>query len=65
MLRMNWSKDERLYQPRIHSERIRDLHVVCKQEGEFMTVMVDQAIKEFCNDRLRRLQDDQQLHRLE
>jgi len=39
--------DERLYQPSIHSRWIRELHVISKEQGEPMTVLVDRALKEF------------------
>ena len=39
--------DERLYQPRIHSRRIRELHRISEETGEPMTVLVDQALHEF------------------
>ena len=39
--------DERLYQPRIHSRRIRDLYRIGQETGQPMTVLVDQAIAEF------------------
>lgn len=39
--------DERLYQPRIHSRRIRELHRISEETGEPMTVLVDHALSEF------------------
>ena len=39
--------DEHLYQPRIHSRRIRELYRVSEETGEPMTVLVDQAIADF------------------
>ena len=39
--------DERLYQPRIHSKRIRELYRISEETGEPMTVLVDQALEEF------------------
>jgi hypothetical protein len=39
--------DERLYQPRIHSRRIRELYRISEEIGEPMTVLVDQALQEF------------------
>jgi len=45
--RMNWSDDERLYQPRIHSRHIRALHRICEETQEPMTVMLDRALEEF------------------
>lgn len=37
--------DENLYQPKIHSERIRELYVLKQVSGLPMTVLVDLAIK--------------------
>ncbi len=45
--RMDWSDDERLYQPRIHSRHIRAMHRICEELREPMTVMVDRALEEF------------------
>ena len=45
--RIDWSDDERLYQPRIHSRHIRALHRICEEMLEPMTVLVDQALEEF------------------
>jgi hypothetical protein len=39
--------DERLYQPRIHSRRIRALHRIREETGQPITVLVDQALREF------------------
>ena len=55
--RMSWHDDERLYQPRIHSRRIRQLHQISEETGEPMTVLVDQAIGEFVERyRLRQME---------
>jgi len=50
--RMSWQSDERLYQPRIHSQHIRALHRISApsdgaETGQPMTVLVDQALTEF------------------
>ena len=45
--RMNWDDDEKLYQPRIHSQRIRALHQISGELGEPMTVLVDQALAQY------------------
>ena len=45
--RMNWNEDEDLYQPRIHSQRIRALHQISEELGEPMTVLVDQALAQY------------------
>jgi hypothetical protein len=44
--RVDRSDDERLYQPRIHSQRIRSLYLIRQQTGTSMTVLVDRAIAE-------------------
>lgn len=41
---MKWKGDERLYQPRIHSSRIRELHQVREKDGRPMTVLIDEAL---------------------
>src|SRR4030095_9684474 len=38
--------DERLYQPPIHSDRIRTLYKLKQETGKPMTVLLDQAISE-------------------
>ena len=45
--RINRQTDENLYQPKIHSERIRDLYALKVITGLPMTVLVDQAIRDF------------------
>jgi len=39
--------DARLYQPSIHSRRIRELHRISKETGQPITVLVDRALQEF------------------
>jgi hypothetical protein len=56
--RMTWRDDERLYQPRIHSQWIRQLHRISEQTGQPMTVLVDQALAEFV-ERHGSQQDDE------
>ncbi|MHB0858816.1 MAG: hypothetical protein ACYC5M_14770 [Anaerolineae bacterium] len=41
------SQDEKLYQPRIHSRWIRELHRIKLSTGSPMTVLVDRAVAEF------------------
>ena len=50
--------DERLYQPKIHSRRIRELHRISEETGESMTVLVDPALREFIE---RQSPDDNQI----
>jgi hypothetical protein len=45
--RINRSGDENLYQPKIHSDKIRGLYQIKLLTGIPMTVLVDQAISEF------------------
>ena len=42
--RIDRKGDESLYQPKIHSERIRTLYGLKQQTGKPMTVLIDQAI---------------------
>lgn len=42
--RINRKTDQKIYQPRIHSERIRELHVVKEITKRPMTVLVDEAL---------------------
>ncbi len=44
--RISRKDDESLYQPKIHSERIRTLYNLKKETGKPMTVLLDQAIHE-------------------
>jgi len=44
--RIDRTDDERLYQPKIHSERIRALYSLKLETGKPMTVLLDQAINE-------------------
>lgn len=46
--RMSWQDHEQgIYQPLIHSLRIRELHEIVVLTGEPMTVLLDMAIREF------------------
>ena len=45
--RIDRHTDEHLYQPKIHSDHIRELHKVSEDTGLPMTVLVDVAIREF------------------
>jgi hypothetical protein len=42
--RIDRKNDESLYQPKIHSERIRTLYSLKQSTGKPMTVLLDQAI---------------------
>ena len=45
--RINRQDDENLYQPKIHSRRIRSLYQISDITNLPMTVLIDLAIKEF------------------
>ena len=45
--RIDRQTDENLYQPKIHSDQIRELHQVSEDTGLPMTVLVNVAIREF------------------
>jgi hypothetical protein len=45
--RVNRGDDENLYQPKIHSKRIRSLYRISAHTNLPMTVLLDLAIKEF------------------
>ena len=45
--RIDRKDDESLYQPKIHSERIRVLYQLKQETGKSMTVLLDQAIRDF------------------
>jgi hypothetical protein len=45
--RIDRSGDERLYQPQIHSSRIRELYKIGQQIHLPLTVIVDRAIEEY------------------
>jgi hypothetical protein len=45
--RIDRKNDESLYQPKIHSERIRALYQLKQETGKPMTVLLDQAIRDF------------------
>lgn len=44
--RINRQTDERLYQPKIHSDRIKELYLLKLMTGIPLTVLVDKAIQE-------------------
>jgi hypothetical protein len=45
--RIDRKDDENLYQPKIHSERIRAHYQIKQETGKPMTVLLDQAIQDF------------------
>ena len=50
MERISRKNDEKLYQPAIHSERIRALHELKVMTGIPMTVLLDMAIAKLLDD---------------
>lgn len=48
--RMSWVDDEHLYQPRIHSQRIRELHQLAEQYDLPMTVLVDIILRRYVSE---------------
>lgn len=48
--RVSRKDDENLYQPKIHSRRIRELHKIAEQTGQPMTVILDLALRRFVSD---------------
>jgi hypothetical protein len=49
MERIFRDKDENLYQPKIHSDRIRELYKIGTETGLPLTVLVDYAIRSYVN----------------
>lgn len=45
--RVSRKDDENLYQPKIHSRRIRELHQIAEMTGKPMTVIVDLVLRRF------------------
>jgi len=50
--RLSWKGDERLYQPKIRSPRIRELYKVKTETGIPMTKLVDTALDQYFKIRL-------------
>ena len=50
--RINRQSDENLYQPKIHSDRIRELYTLKESTGVPMTVLLDLAIRDFLSRRI-------------
>ena len=47
MERVDRQNDERIYQPKIHAERVKELYRIKEITGIPMTVLVDMAVREF------------------
>lgn len=39
--------DERLYQPQLHSRRVKELHFLKEKTGEPMTIHLDRAVENY------------------
>jgi hypothetical protein len=63
--RINRGDDENLYQPKIHSKRIRSLYQISEDTNLPMTVLVDLAIKEFLERYEIEIEQNQDLNGLE
>jgi hypothetical protein len=60
--RIDRTGDESLYQPKIHSERIRDLYQIKEITGIPMTVLVDIAIREFLENYQQQVSESQHIY---
>ena len=47
MERIKRHSDENLYQPKIHSDRIKELYIIGQETGLPLTVLVDYAIRSY------------------
>jgi hypothetical protein len=56
--RINRSTDENLYQPKIHSERIRSLYRLKLVTGIPLTVLLDMAIQKFLEDQQKKIGEE-------
>lgn len=53
--RINRQADENLYQPKIHSDRIRGLYQIKIITGLPLTVLLDMAIERFIEEQVRKI----------
>lgn len=53
--RINRQADENLYQPKIHSDRIRGLYQIKVITGLPLTVLLDMAIERFIEEQVRKI----------
>lgn len=53
--RINRQDDENLYQPKIHSDRIRGLYQIKIITGLPLTVLLDMAIERFIEEQVRKI----------
>lgn len=47
--RVDRHDDENIYQPKIHSDRIKELYAICQETHLPMTVVVDYALRSYYN----------------
>jgi len=45
--RINRQGDKKVYQPQLHSKRVKDLHFIKEKTGEPMTIHLDRAVCEY------------------
>ena len=50
--RLSWTGDERLYQPRIRSHRVRQLYQERRNTGRPMTVVLDKVLEDYFKKQL-------------
>ncbi len=55
--RIDRQADENLYQPKIHSDRIRSLYQVKLITGIPLTVLLDMAIQKFLEDQEKKISE--------
>lgn len=55
--RIDRQADENLYQPKIHSERIRSLYQIKLVTGLPLTVLLDMAIEEFLEEQGKKIKE--------
>ncbi len=58
--RINRESDENLYQPKIHSCRIRSLYQIKLVTGIPLTVLLDMAIEKFVEDQCKKISEQTQ-----
>lgn len=55
--KINRQTDENLYQPRIHSDRIKSLYQIKLVTGIPLTVLLDMAIEKFLEDQEKKISE--------
>jgi hypothetical protein len=59
MERISREDDENLYQPKLHSDRVRELYVLKERTGVPMTVLIDRAVAELVVRYAAKVEDSQ------